>query len=101
VRFSFFELAFSTRLAMLHYLNVEHGSNLTNESIAFDVVNANRTTFLFEPALTTRLGWKYVHLQLQVGCSFNSIPAFPQEMMNENIGLIFTIPPPKILATKK
>lgn len=95
VRFSFFELALSSRIGMLNFTSVKSSGVPSDYQYELNIVKDFRTTFLFEPALTFRLGWKYVLLQIQVLESVNTVLEFPQEIINENIGLIFTIPPPK------
>ena len=46
---------------------VQHGSSLLTD---VGILNQNRTSLLFEPAVTFRIGFKYVKFHVQWGASF-------------------------------
>jgi hypothetical protein len=84
---NWFDAALSLRLCGLHYSGIPE--NLTN---ARDIDAAReladmRSSFLAEPSLTVRGGWKYLRLQVQLGFSKNLTHAdFPQVESYVSIG---------------
>ncbi|HYG16709.1 MAG TPA: hypothetical protein VEC12_13215 [Bacteroidia bacterium] len=64
----------------------------TNRLITTDIaaINNNRNSFVIEPALTIRYGWKYLKLQAQYTYSgFLAPVTYPAERRNLSIGLFF------------
>lgn len=66
-KFNAIELAFSTRLCDTYFVKVSPQSSYGTPISRYDldVVDNNRNSILLEPALTLRIGWKSVKLQLQ------------------------------------
>jgi hypothetical protein len=78
-----FDAAFSTRFGLLRF-NQSQNSNSAYYTPSvmsqLSYINANPNSIMAEPAITMRLGWKYVKLQLQATASYNlsnSIPMVP------------------------
>jgi|GEM_PF-634636 len=74
---NFIDLIFSAKIGAIHTFGIRRNMADTtyndlvqnNSSIGSDLstLQLNRTAFIFEPALTLRLGFKYVKLHFQVG----------------------------------
>jgi hypothetical protein len=67
-----FDIALSTRISRLYFSEVTNQIDTLN--IAYfevDNISKNRNSFLFEPSLTIRGGWKYIKLQIQLTSSRN------------------------------
>ncbi len=89
------ELAISWRLAALDFTSIS-GSGLSNanaeELAAIQMIQSNPASFLSEPAVTARLGFKVFKIQAQWGWSSNlSHPNYPQAHEYLNLGLFFSI----------
>jgi hypothetical protein len=72
-----FDLIVSAKIGAIHTFGIrksmpdsafnelaQNGSSIAND---FGILNQSRTSFIFEPAFTFRLGFKYVKLHFQVG----------------------------------
>jgi hypothetical protein len=91
---NFFDVAFSTRFAVLNYHKVELQELPVTyqQGLPFVHLSSNRVQFLFEPALTLRAGWKNVKVQGQVGLSKNlADDNFDMDNLNFNIGLYISL----------
>ena len=87
-----FDIAASVRICELSYLQLDNNNTNSLDKAELDYIKDNKTSLLFEPALTIRGGWKYIKGQMQVGLSQNlTNPDFQQEEFNVNIGVYFTI----------
>ena len=88
-----FEVALSTRFAVLNYHRIEDPDVVVvSSSPELAHLMSNNVQFLFEPALTVRVGWKYVKLQGQFGFSKNlSDDYFDMDNLNLNVGLYFSL----------
>jgi hypothetical protein len=86
----FFEIAFSTRMALMNYYNVRMSGNPEPNTFSrLDYIINNRTTFFIEPALTVRIGLKNVKFQSQLVRSFNmNNPALVYQRFNFNTGIV-------------
>ncbi len=85
------DIALSARLSNLSFYNINNQIN-TGSSYYNDVAQIanNKSSMLFEPALTIRAGWKNIKLQLQIQSSNNwSNPNLQFENSNASIGLWF------------
>ncbi len=91
--FKAFDIAVSTRLSRLSFYDIENNITMDNQALYYvDTIAQNKTSYLFEPALTIRGGWKYVKLQLQFSSSKNlTHPNLRFEDSNVSLGLHFTI----------
>lgn len=67
--FRAFDIAFSTRLSHVGYYDITNNAVGVYATDVSDIMN-NSSSFLFEPALTVRAGWKYVKAQLQFSRSY-------------------------------
>lgn len=75
----YFSVSGSARLSNLRYRNVE-GDLIFNDVNEVDYLNDNKSHFLFEPALTLRVGSERIRVQVQVVRSVNlSHSSFKQE----------------------
>jgi hypothetical protein len=67
-----FDFAFSARLSNLHYYKINSKINVGNSEYSkLDLIRQNTNSFVFEPAFTTLIGFKYVKIQLQSGVAIN------------------------------
>ena len=91
--FRAFDIAVSTRFSRLSFYNIDNKITMDNPDLYYvDTIAKNNTSYLFEPALTLRGGWKYIKLQLQLSSSMNlSHPNLQFEKSNVSLGLHFTI----------
>jgi hypothetical protein len=91
----YFDAAVSMRLGLLNYNRNNIGSvGPMSEEDARDLnyIHSNPTSFLWEPAITVRGGWKYIKLQTQLGFSQNlSHSSLAMEKTNFNIGLYISL----------
>ncbi|OFY70642.1 MAG: hypothetical protein A3G23_07895 [Bacteroidetes bacterium RIFCSPLOWO2_12_FULL_37_12] len=71
--FNALDIAFSKRISNLNFYKVEQsgGDRYGYESYNIDMIRKNKNSFLNETALTTRLGWKKIKLQIQIQLSNN------------------------------
>lgn len=89
------DIAFSTRFCNLsfHRVNnqiIEHHDEY--EYYYLDKIARNKHSFLIEPALTLRGGWKYVKVQLQMGWNINLTHSDMRfETVHGSLGLYITI----------
>jgi hypothetical protein len=104
----FFEIILSSRFALLQFYNTNSTDNKISEAIGgqnpdgFFRLGLNKGLFKsWEPAITIRLGWKFVHFQAQAGLMVTNIsysykgfiPGTKRLYSTDiNIGIIFTIP---------
>ncbi|MDD2277731.1 MAG: hypothetical protein PHS05_01580 [Bacteroidales bacterium] len=88
-----FDIALSTRISRLSFYNID--TNLSIGSVAMEDLDAiahNKVSYLFEPALTIRGGWKYIKVQMQLSSSKNLSHSDLQfEDINASLGLYFVI----------
>ncbi len=87
------DVAISARFCGLYYNDIDHNiHSLRYEIDHITYIEKNRFSYLFEPALTFRAGWKFIKIQLQLGLSHNlNNPDLQQEILNANIGLYFSL----------
>jgi hypothetical protein len=89
------DVVFSSRISGLQYIS-ESNNLVPGSEPDLDYLVHHRFSALIEPAITVRLGYKYVKLQAQYVRSFNlNNPELAQEVYNFNLGLHITIPPSK------
>ena len=93
VSYHVFDIAFSARICRLEFSRINNQiSPGRGEYDNLDQIAQNKTSYLLEPAITIRLGWKYVKGQLQVGFSDNlSHPQLAFEHANISLGLYIAI----------
>ena len=61
-----FDVAVATRLSNITFHSIKDNRvSIQNEYDALSRISANKNSFLIEPSLTLRVGWKYVKLQAQ------------------------------------
>src|SRR5690606_13703241 len=70
IKTDFFSAAASARFVNLQYNNIK-GSLIFEGEDQVAYLENNKSTFLFEPAITIRAGLPKVKFQLQLGSSFN------------------------------
>jgi len=87
----YFSAAVSSRFVNLNYSNIK-GDLIFAEENQVDYLNANKSNFLIEPALTLRGGLDKIKLQVQIGSSINlSNDDFRQDNNYVTIGLNFNL----------
>jgi len=72
VTFNAFDIALSSSFSRLNFNKINN--SIDQNSIYYselDMIASNRKSFLFEPAITLRGGWKFVKIQFQYLLSFN------------------------------
>ena len=83
----FFEAAFSTRIARLHYSNIR-GNLINGEINEIEYLKENDSSTLLEPAITLRAGVKNIKFQYQILGSINMThPDFKQKKQQHNLGV--------------
>ena len=95
VSFEKLDVALSTRIGQVYFFEMtsEGILNSSTEIYSLGEITANRTSYLLEPALTVRGGWKYLKLQIQLGLAQNlNNPGLKFEKMNLNFGLHLSLP---------
>lgn len=87
-----FDIALSSRISRLSFHGIQDQSQGLDYGNVREI-SLNRTSFLMEPALTLRGGWKYTKLQLQLTGLINLKGLhLPFENHNASIGLYFALP---------
>jgi hypothetical protein len=82
-----FDIAVTSGLSNVNFNDIRNPRNISQ----VELIAKNSNSFLFEPALTMRVGWKSVKLQGQVGMSHNlSHSDLAFEPFKLSIGLTFT-----------
>ncbi len=85
----YFSAAVSSRFVNLMYTGIE-GDLIFGGENQVDYLEANKSNFLIEPALTLRGGMERLKLQLQIGYSLNlSNSDFKQDKTSMTLGLNF------------
>lgn len=70
--FNAFDIALTSGFSRLNFKKVNYSVDPNSRYIdELDLIAKNRTSFLFEPAITIRCGWKYVKMQFQLLRSIN------------------------------
>lgn len=70
--FNGFDIALTSGISQLNFHKINNQIDTIDiEYFVVDTISKNRTSFLFEPSLTIRGGWKYVKLQIQLLSSKN------------------------------
>jgi hypothetical protein len=95
-----FDIAFSSKLLRLHTSEIDTQLNTSSSYYPFlaysdlALLNENPTSFLLEPALTLRAGWKFIKLQVQLAGSINLSQGslMPYDNGTVTVGLHFSIP---------
>lgn len=84
-----FDMAFSSSICKVNFNKIDNRiDSVYIEHFAVDKISQNKNSFLFEPSLTVRGGWKYAKLQLQYVFSKNlSHPDLSFEKGKFSIGL--------------
>ncbi len=86
---NWFEGVFSTRLSQVNYKDIT-GQVLYDGVEQTDYLRANASQFFIEPAITVRVGYKHLHLQLQnVGCFDVTDPDFRYDKNTFTVGFHF------------
>lgn len=86
-----FDFAYTSTFSRLNFQNI-HVANLGNTSEELELKNLanNRTSYLFEPGITIRGGWKYIKGQFQFTRTFNlSNSQLPFEYGKFSLGIQF------------
>lgn len=91
--FKYFDLALSARFSGLYFNKINNG--IFDDSYDYDdvdLISRNKTSYLFEPAITIRGGWKYVKIQFQYVVSKNLTNSeLKFERTNTSFGIYFSI----------
>ena len=86
-----FDLALSTKYSILSYHNLTIYSPQTSNDGDYSYPDSKAYSLL-EPAITARVGWKHVKLQLQYVYRFNlSKASLNRDLQNFNFGLYFML----------
>jgi hypothetical protein len=87
------EAAFSSRIAMLNYFNVD-GDLVRGGESEEEYLRENRQQFLLEPAVTVRAGIGVLKAEAQLGRSLNlGDDTFPQDDLWGSLGLVYYFEP--------
>ncbi|MDY0342314.1 MAG: hypothetical protein RBR28_02005 [Lentimicrobium sp.] len=88
-----FDIAISTRFSRVSFFDIDNKITMDNSALYHvDTIARNKVSYMFEPALTIRGGWKNVKVQLQFSHSKNlTHPNLQFEKSNGSLGLFFTI----------
>lgn len=87
----YFETALSVRFCGLYYDKI-NDHTIQDDKEKIEYIKSHKFSYLFEPAITYRVGWKYLKIQLQYAFSINmNYPKFPMDGANLNIGLYLSI----------
>jgi hypothetical protein len=90
-RTKYVTIAISSRFVILDYSNI-NGSLIFENEDQVDYLRNNRTSLLFEPALTVRGGLEKVKFQVQIGPSINvTNSSFRQDDGYATLGLAFNL----------
>lgn len=82
VTFNSFDIALSSGFSRLNFTKINNSVDQNSSYYSdLDMITRNRKSFLFEPAITLRGGWKFVKMQFQYLHSFNLTN---EEMMFEH-----------------
>jgi hypothetical protein len=90
------DLAFSARISNMRYYDVQY--SIDNEGYEYNTLShlSGMSCWWFEPAVTLRLGYSPVKLQLQVSLSEPLEENYPTSAtLCANLGLVFSIPQAK------
>jgi hypothetical protein len=87
----YIDFAFTPSIARMQFQNISTNLNADHhEYLAIRGLMEKRTSYLFEPTLTMRCGWKYVKIQTQLTTSKNlTHPKLPFEDYQFNVGVSF------------
>ncbi len=90
--FNGFDFALTTGMSNIYFHQVRSALDPHDAELPpLDTLSGNRNSFLFEPSLTLRGGWKYVKLQLQILSSHNfSHPNLKFEKGKVSLGIVFS-----------
>lgn len=87
----YFDIAFTPLISNVYYYNINN--SLFSGNYVYDGINElsrQRSYFFLEPAITIRVGWKYVKVQVQF-IGIHNFTASDLEFTGQtNIGLIFS-----------
>lgn len=93
----YFDLAFSLRLASVHYYSIRPynmGEPAWRDANALQLLTQNRSYLLSEPALTVRAGNKGIKCQLQFGYSYSmGAKKIHQDNINTSFGISVNLLP--------
>lgn len=87
------DVAFTPSISTINFYKISNQIDPAGgEFMAVNEISNNRTSVLFEPALTVRLGWKELKLQMQAGLSQNlSNPYLSFETAKLSLGLTYGV----------
>lgn len=92
----YFDVAFSARMCLLHYSNIS-AANVANmssdEQFNLNYINARPTTYVVEPAITLRGGWKYIKVQTQFIAVSRMNKNYPMNTFAVNLGMYMSFAP--------
>jgi len=89
-----FRMAFSTRFRLVHF-NIIRDDGSSSGYYIYENWTDNFNTGFIEPAVTLSFGGKTVRFQYQLMLSFAVGEIVYYDMLNNNFGLVFCIPPKK------
>ncbi len=89
----YIDLAFSPRFSQVSFYNFSTNLESSHDEYPYlDTLSRNRTSYLFEPAITIRGGWQYIKLQLQISdAKILSGRNLPFEKSIASIGFSFSL----------
>jgi len=96
---NFVDLALSLRIASLNFSNPQYNKSLfdkvddRNNDVVSKLLN-NKNSLLIEPVFTTRIGYKSIKLQIQIGFSLNNTNPELHSISNlviYNMGIYFSL----------
>lgn len=91
-----FDAAFSTRVCLLSYASGRFenvNSFMPDDAYQVMYIDANRNCLMVEPAITLRVGWKYVKFQVQATYSANLSNSIPMRPFTLSGGIYMSLAP--------
>jgi hypothetical protein len=92
----YFDVAFSARMCLLHFsdFSAANTSNIsTDEFSNLGYISAHPTTYVVEPAITLRGGWKYIKVQTQFVVVSRMNKNYPMNTFAINLGMYMSFAP--------
>jgi hypothetical protein len=91
--FNFFDIALTSGFSTVNFFDVNYQLLPTDSNFeSVSEIAEKNLSLLFEPAITFRIGWKYIKFQTQLGLSHNlSHPELRFEPLKISVGFTFAI----------
>jgi hypothetical protein len=93
---SFFDVALANRLSFVKYHRFSSTNYSTEELVKNDLDNVTDPLYVFvEPAVTARVGYKFIKVQAQYGLTINMGQNLPHTQNFATLGVIIDLKPKK------